>query len=89
MAFLVLRAGLGRDATIRGHFGRGTGISEAEPHIGRLVWNRLTYLKDPKSGQGRSAYPTEWCALRITSAIAAECSEQNSGSVIPRLRSRL
>ena len=45
---------LWRDTTIRGHFTRGTGILNNELYVGRLVWNRLTYLKDPKSGQRRS-----------------------------------
>ena len=43
-----------RDTAIRGHFTRGTGILNNELYIGRLVWNRLTYLKDPKSGRRRS-----------------------------------
>jgi len=51
-----------RDTTIRGHFGRGTGILNNELYIGRLVWNRLTYLKDPKSGRRRSRHnpPEKW-----------------------------
>src|SRR5680860_770260 len=43
-----------RDTTIRGHFTRGTGILNNELYIGRLVWNRLTYLKDPTTGRRRS-----------------------------------
>jgi site-specific DNA recombinase len=61
-----------RDTTIRGHFGRGTGILNNELYVGRLVWNRLTYLKDPKSGRRRSRHnpPEKWivqdvAALRI------------------------
>jgi hypothetical protein len=60
-----------RDTTIRGHFGRGTGILNNELYIGRLVWNRLT-KKDPKSGRRRSRHnpPEKWIvqdvpALRI------------------------
>src|SRR5262245_39532300 len=45
-----------RDTTIRGHFGRGTGILNNELYVGRLVWNRLTYLKEPKSGRRRSRH---------------------------------
>ena len=50
------------DTTIRGHFERGTGILRNELYIGRLVWNRLRYLKDPVSGKRRSRLnpPTEW-----------------------------
>jgi site-specific DNA recombinase len=61
-----------QDTTIRGHFGRGTGILNNELYVGRLVWNRLTYLKDPKSGRRRSRLnaPEKWIvqdvpALRI------------------------
>jgi site-specific DNA recombinase len=43
-----------RDTAIRGHFTRGTGILNNELYVGRLVWNRLTYLKDPASGRRRS-----------------------------------
>ncbi len=45
-----------RDTTIRGHFGRGTGILNNELYVGRLVWNRLTYLKDPNTGRRRSRH---------------------------------
>src|SRR5262249_51230871 len=61
-----------RDTTIRGHFGRGTGILNNELYVGRLVWNRLTYIKDPKNGRRRSRRnaPENWIvqdvsALRI------------------------
>lgn len=30
---------------------RGTGILNNELYIGRLVWNRLRYLKDPETGK--------------------------------------
>lgn len=45
---------LWRDTTIRGHVTRGTGILNNELYVGRLVWNRPTYLKDPKTGRRRS-----------------------------------
>jgi site-specific DNA recombinase len=45
---------LWRDTAIRGHFTRGTGILNNELYVGRLVWNRLTYLKDPTTGRRRS-----------------------------------
>ena len=50
------------DTTIRGHHERGTGILRNELYIGRLVWNRLRYLKDPESGKRRSRLnpPGEW-----------------------------
>lgn len=45
---------LWRDTAIRGHVTRGTGILNNELYVGRLIWNRLTYLKDPTSGRRRS-----------------------------------
>jgi site-specific DNA recombinase len=45
---------LWRDTAIRGHRQRGTGILNNELYIGRLVWNRLRYVKDPETGKRRS-----------------------------------
>lgn len=39
------------DTTIRGHALRGTGVLHNELYIGRLVWNRLRYSKDPATGR--------------------------------------
>ena len=39
------------DTTIRGHALRGTGLLHNELYIGRLVWNRLRYSKDPATGR--------------------------------------
>jgi len=38
-------------STIHGNRQRGTGILNNELYIGRLVWNRLRYVKDPKTGK--------------------------------------
>ncbi|WP_138936369.1 recombinase family protein [Roseovarius arcticus] len=38
-------------STINGNLERGTGILDNELYIGRLVWNRLRYLKDPDTGK--------------------------------------
>ena len=38
-------------STIHGNRKRGTGILNNELYIGRLVWNRLTYMKDPDTGK--------------------------------------
>lgn len=35
------------DATIYGNWQRGTGILNNELYIGRLVWNRQRFIKDP------------------------------------------
>ena len=39
------------DTTIRGHALRGTGLLHNELYIGRLVWNRQRYIKDPTTGR--------------------------------------
>ena len=38
-------------STIHGHAGRGTGILNNELYIGRRVWNRQKYEKDPDTGK--------------------------------------
>ncbi len=40
-----------RDTTIRGHAARGTGILRNELYMGKLVWNRQTYVKAPGTGR--------------------------------------
>jgi len=39
------------DSTLRGHAARGTGLVNNELYIGKLVWNRLRYVKDPATGK--------------------------------------
>lgn len=39
------------DTTIRGHAERGTGILNNPIYIGRLVWNRTGFEKDPRTGK--------------------------------------
>ncbi|MGC1180082.1 MAG: recombinase family protein [Methyloceanibacter sp.] len=41
-------------STINGNRERGTGILNNELYIGKLVWNRLRYMKDPVTGKRRS-----------------------------------
>jgi hypothetical protein len=38
-------------STIHGNRQRGTGILNNELYVGRLVWNRLRYVKDPETGK--------------------------------------
>jgi hypothetical protein len=38
-------------STIHGNSKRGTGILNNELYIGRLVWNRLRYVKNPDTGK--------------------------------------
>jgi site-specific DNA recombinase len=40
-----------RDTTIRGQVDRGTGILNNAIYIGRLEWNRCSYVKDPRTGK--------------------------------------
>ena len=43
-----------RETAIRGHITRGTGILHNELYIGRRVWNRQRFIKDPVSGRRRA-----------------------------------
>ena len=38
-------------STINGNWRRGTGILNNELYVGRLVWNRLAYIKNPDTGK--------------------------------------
>jgi len=51
-------------STINGNAARGTGILNNELYIGRIVWNRLRYIKDPKQA---SVFPASM------SPIAGSC----------------
>ena len=55
------------DSTIRGHAKRGTGFINNELYIGRLVWNRLRYLKNPDTGKwvSRLNPPEEWIVTEV------------------------
>ena len=56
-----------RDTTIRGQRDRGTGILNNELYIGRLVWNRCSYVKDPRTGK-RLARPnpeSQWESTEV------------------------
>ncbi|MHC4984144.1 MAG: recombinase family protein, partial [Planctomycetota bacterium] len=58
---------LWRDTTIRGHRTRGTGFVNNELYIGRLVWNRQRYVKDPETGKrlARPNPPAEWIVEEV------------------------
>jgi hypothetical protein len=49
-------------STIHGNPARGTGILNNELYVGRVVWNRLRYVKDPDTGKrvSRPNPPAEW-----------------------------
>ena len=54
-------------STIYGNWRRGTGILNNELYIGRLVWNRQRYVKDPATGkrQARPNPPDEWITREV------------------------
>ncbi len=56
------RGALWSPSTIHGNPERGIGILHNELYIGRLVWNRQRFLKDPDTGKrvARANPPTEW-----------------------------
>ena len=49
-------------SAINGNAERGTGILNNEMYIGKLVWNRLRYMKNPTTGkrQSRLNPPEDW-----------------------------
>ena len=54
-------------STISGNKARGTGILNNELYIGRMVWNKLRYIKDPETGRrvSRLNEPGRWVAKEI------------------------
>jgi site-specific DNA recombinase len=56
-----------RDTAIRGHRTRGTGLLNNELYVGRLIWNRLRYLKDPETGRrvSRLNPPEAWTLTEV------------------------
>jgi site-specific DNA recombinase len=76
------------DTTIRGHHRRRTGILRNELYIGRLVWNRLRYVKDPATGKRLSRLnpESEWIVeevpeLRILSDAEWQAVEGRLGTI--------
>ncbi|CAN7638896.1 recombinase family protein [Mesorhizobium sp. LjNodule214] len=55
------------DTTIRGHQKRGSGIVNNELYIGRLIWNRLRYVKDPSTGRrvSRMNPEADWIVTEV------------------------
>ena len=55
------------DTTIRGQVDRGTGILNNDLYVGRLVWNRCSYVKDPKTGKrlARPNPPDQWETVEV------------------------
>ncbi len=55
------------DTTIRGHVKRGTGLVNNELYAGRLIWNRLRYIKDLHTGKrvSRLNPEAEWIVKNV------------------------
>ncbi len=55
------------DTTIRGQVERGTGILNNTLYIGRLSWNRCSYVKDPATGKrlARPNPPDQWETVEV------------------------
>jgi len=55
------------DSTIRGHAKRGTGIINNKLYIGRFVWNRQRFIKNPKTGKrvSRLNPESEWIVHEV------------------------
>jgi len=53
--------------TLRGHVKRGTGFINNELYVGRLVWNRQRYVKDPSTGKrvSRINPESEWIITEV------------------------
>ena len=83
------------DTTIRGHAKRGTGLINNELYIGRLVWNRLRYVKNPETGKrvSRINPPEEWIVaevpeLRIVDDALWQAVKHRQGAITGAIRHR-
>jgi site-specific DNA recombinase len=56
-------------STIHGNSKRGTGILNNELYVGRLIWNRLRYVKNPDTGKriSRLNPKADWITKKIPS----------------------
>jgi hypothetical protein len=52
---------------LRGHVKRGTGLLNNELYVGKLVWNRQRYVKDPRTGRrvSRLNPESEWIVTDV------------------------
>lgn len=79
-------------STISGNWKRGTGILNNELYIGKLVWNRQKFVKDPETGkrQARPNPPEAWIIeevpdLRIIDDDLWEAVKQRQGATRKRV----
>lgn len=78
-------------STIYGNRQRGTGILNNEMYIGKLVWNKLRYIKDPDTGKKVSRFNPEqdWITcevpeLRIVDQETWDKVKQKQGRIIAK-----
>ena len=55
------------DSVLRGHAKRGTGLLNNELYIGRLIWNRQRFMKNPETGKRvpRINPPEDWIVTEV------------------------
>ena len=89
------RGGAWSGSTLNGNRARGTGVLNNEMYIGRLVWNRLRYAKDPETGKRRSranedeaVVATETPELAIVSKRSGMRSRRDRPGLEGRSRNR-
>ncbi len=77
------------DSTLRGHAARGTGFLNNELYVGKLVWNRLRYIKDPATGKRVSRInprekwiTTEVPELRIVDDSLWQAAKARQGELV-------
>ncbi|MEP2942669.1 MAG: recombinase family protein [Sneathiella sp.] len=75
-------------STINGNKNRGTGILNNDLYRGKLVWNRLRYIKDPDTGKrvSRLNFESEWIIkdvpeLRIIDENAWQAAKDRQNKV--------
>ena len=75
-------------STINGNRQRGTGILNNELYIGRLVWNRLRYVKDPETGKrvSRLNPEGEWVVQEVPDLRIVD---QNLWSLVKKRQGKL
>ncbi len=61
------RGALWRDTAVRGHRNRGSGILNNETYVGRIVFNRRNFRKNPETEQreARPNDPSEWVVSEV------------------------
>jgi len=67
-------------STLNGNAERGTGILNNELYIGRLIWNRQRYVKDPDTGKrvSRPNPPAQWVIQDVPELCIVELDLWNA-----------